>query len=56
VHHIIVVDSAGHLRQQHMVLHVVEVGSQVDVDDARLAMDDGILEQAYGAGSRAGYP
>src|SRR5690242_19507345 len=25
-----------------MVLHVVEVGSQVDVDDARLAMDDGL--------------
>src|SRR5262249_51208693 len=40
MHHVRIVHTLSHLRQQHMVPHVVEEGAQVDVEDARLVLDN----------------
>src|SRR5262249_31221523 len=42
VEHVAIAHPLRHLRQQQVMPHVVEVGPQIDIDDARLALDDGL--------------
>ena len=47
VHHVLVVDPPGHLRQQQMMPHVIEVGSQIQIQNACLVLDDRFGDAVY---------
>src|SRR5215472_5680472 len=46
-HHLRILHPSGHLLQQEIMLDIVEVGSQVKIDDARLLFPDRLIHAKY---------